>query len=80
MMVLFGEFVNRPFRQLHTVHRRSLGCKTFWNWKKAVEKMKAHERSDLHIRASQALLVASQEGSVVQQLQRMDKLERGREE
>ena len=37
--------------------------------------MKAHERSGLHIRASQALLVTSLEGSVVQQLQRMDMLE-----
>ena len=50
--------------------------KSFRNWKKAVEKMKAHERSGLCIRASQALLVMSQEGLVMQQLQRMDMLER----
>ena len=33
--------------------------KPFQNWKKATERMKAHERSSLHTQASQALLVIS---------------------
>ncbi len=41
------------------------------NWKKAVEKMKAHEKSVVHIRSSQAMLLASTEGSVVPKLQRI---------
>ena len=47
------------------------GSKPFQNWKKATERMKAHERSSLHTQASQALLVISKQGSVVQQLQRV---------
>ena len=43
--------------------------KPFTNWKKAVEKMKAHARSDAHIQASEALLSAAKEGSIMQQLQ-----------
>ena len=38
--------------------------------------MKAHERSSLHVNANQALLHASKEGSVMQQLQRVSALER----
>ena len=38
--------------------------------------MKAHERSSLHTQASQALLVISKQGSVVQQLQRVGMQER----
>ena len=38
--------------------------------------MKAHERSVIHIRASQTLLVTSLEGSVMQQLQRKDMLQK----
>ena len=44
----------------------------FTNWKKAVEKMKAHASSDGHIKANQAALahLATQHtGSVIQQLQ-----------
>ena len=41
--------------------------KPFQNWKKGTERMKAHKRSNLHTRASQALLVISKQGSVVQQ-------------
>ena len=51
-------------------------AKPFRNWKKATEKMKAHERSGLHIQANQTLLLTSQKGSVVQQLQRTDMLQR----
>ena len=50
--------------------------KPFHNWKKAFERMKAHERSSLHTQASQALLVISKQGSVVQQLQRVGMQER----
>ena len=46
------------------------------NWKKATERMKAFERSSLHTQASQALLVISKQGSVVQQLQRAGMQER----
>ena len=45
--------------------------KMFQNWKKATERMKAHERSSLHTQASPALLVISKQGSVVQQLQKV---------
>ena len=40
--------------------------KPFQNWKKASERVKAHERSSLHTQASQTLLVISKQGSVVQ--------------
>ena len=50
--------------------------KSFQNWKKAIEKMKSHEMSAFHIRASQALLVTSREGSVVHQMQRVGVLQR----
>ena len=40
-------------------------AKPIRNWKKAIEKMKVHEKSGLHVRANQALLVMSQEGSLV---------------
>ena len=47
--------------------------KLFQNRKKATEGMKAHERSSHH---TQALLVLSKQGSVVQQLQRVGMQER----
>ena len=53
--------------------------KPFTNWKKAVEKMKAHEKSDLHSQASLAALAAEgalREGSIIQQLQKVDRQER----
>ena len=53
--------------------------KPFTNWKKAVEKMKAHEKSDLHSQANLAALAAEgalREGSIVQQLQKVDRQER----
>lgn len=43
--------------------------KPFQNWKKAVEKMRAHERSESHIQASEALLLAAKTGMITQQLQ-----------
>ena len=46
--------------------------KPFTNWKKAVEKVKAHTKSDAHIAASQAALshqASLHAGSVIQQLQ-----------
>ena len=55
--------------------------KPFTNWKKAVEKMKAHEKSLLHSQANQAALAAEgalQEGSIIQQLQKVDRQERVR--
>lgn len=53
--------------------------KPFTNWKKAVEKMKAHEKSLLHSQANQAALAAEgalREGSIIQQLQKVDRQER----
>jgi len=50
--------------------------KPFRNWKKAIEKMKSHEKSSFHIRASQALLLTSKEGTVAHQLQRVGVLQR----
>ena len=55
--------------------------KPFSNWKKAVEKMKAHERSENHIQAKDAVLVAEEvlrKGSVIQQLQKAERQERAR--
>ena len=49
--------------------------KSFKNWKKAVEKMKAHSRSDSHSHATQAMLAAKRavvDGTVVQQLQNVE--------
>ena len=57
-------------------HRRCLGHKTVPELEETTERMKAHERSSLHTQASQALLVISKQGSVVQQLQRVGMQER----
>ena len=49
--------------------------KPFKNWKKVVEKMKAHSRSDSHSHATQAMLAAKRavvDGTVVQQLQNVE--------
>ena len=54
-------------------------AKPFTNWKKAVEKMKAHTKSDAHIAASQAALAhqaSLHAGSVIQQLQNVAEQER----
>ena len=50
--------------------------KPFTNWKKAVEKMRAHAKSDQHSLACQAAITASQSGSVIQQLQNVAEKER----
>ena len=50
--------------------------KPFQNWKKATERMKAHERRSLHTQASQVLLVISKQGGVVQQVQSVGMQER----
>ena len=50
--------------------------KPFRNWKKAVQKMKAHEASALHSQASQALLLTSTKGSVMHQLQTVGRAQR----
>ena len=52
--------------------------KPFQNWKRAVEKMRAHERSESHIRASEALLLAAKSGTIAQQLQSTGELERAK--
>ncbi len=49
--------------------------KTFTNWKKAIEKMKIHAKSDIHLLSCEAEMAAAtalQEGSVIQQLQQIN--------
>ena len=56
-----------------------LVTKPFTNWKKIVEKMKAHEKSDLHSQANLAALPAEgvlRVGSIMQQLQNVNRQER----
>ena len=79
-MVLFAELVNKhTTAESPTQHTEGIWVtKPFQNWKKATERMKGHERSSLHIQASQALLFISKQGSVVQQLQRVGMQERGK--
>lgn len=46
--------------------------KPFTNWKKAVEKMRAHSKSDVHIQSCEASLLAeraTRQGTIIQQLQ-----------
>ena len=50
--------------------------KPFCNWKKAIERIKAHVRSALHVNAIQALSLTSRQGSVVQQLQRVSSIQK----
>ena len=48
--------------------------KPFTNWKKELEKMKAHSQSDIHVQACQALMLAeraAREGTIMQQLQQI---------
>ncbi len=49
--------------------------KPFTNWKKAIEKMKIHAKSDIHLLSCEAEMAAAtalQEGSVIQQLQQIN--------
>ena len=51
----------------------------FNNWKKAVEKMRAHSHSNGHIQSCETQIAAAramQEGSIVQQLQQVGEIER----
>ena len=51
--------------------------KPFTNWKKALEKIKAHSQSDIHVQACQASMLAeraAREGTIVQQLQQITEL------
>ena len=52
--------------------------KPFQNWKKAAEKKRAHERSESHIQASQALLLATKSGTIAQQIQSIEEQERAK--
>lgn len=55
--------------------------KPFTNWKKAVEKMRAHAKSDVHIHSAQAALEAERaekEGSIVQRLQQVGEQQKKR--
>lgn len=53
--------------------------KPFNNWKKAVEKMRAHSQSNGHIQSCETQIAAAramQEGSIVQQLQQVGEIEK----
>ena len=52
--------------------------KPFQNWKKAVEKMKAHASSETHSRCLEAELTKKRGGSIVHQLQRIGETERSK--
>ena len=45
--------------------------KPFNNWKKAIEKICPHVRSDIHIESCEAEMVAARQGTIVQQLQQV---------
>ena len=53
--------------------------KPFKNWKKAIEKMKAHSKSETHVQFCEEVVAAAralQEGTVAQQLQQIGEQER----
>ena len=74
-----GAFCNvfKKFGGKSLQHSKGVWISTpFNNWKKAIERMKAHERSIVHASSSQAALTAEEtlrEGSVLQQLQKADR-------
>ena len=72
----------RTFGSSSMQHSRGVWITTpFTNWKKAVDRMRAHEKSSVHTNATQAALDAQltmQQGSVLQQLQKSNGQERMR--
>jgi hypothetical protein len=84
----YDEDSNDVFCKICKESGKSLQCtggiwvtKPFKNWKKAVEKMKAHAKSECYIQVSQAIPLReriSTEGSIVQQLQIIGMQERCR--
>ncbi len=55
--------------------------KPFTNWKKAIEKMRIHAKSDVHLLSCEAEVAAAralQEGSVIQQLQQINDEEKSK--
>ena len=50
----------------------------FQNWKKAIQKMKAHASSETHVRHCEAELLAKRGETVVHQLQHIGDLEKNR--
>ena len=48
----------------------------FQNWKKAIQKMKAHATSETHVRHLEAELLAKRGETVIHQLQRIGDLEK----
>ena len=53
--------------------------KPFTNWKKAIEKMKSHDKSKLHLQCCQAALLAQQaetQGTIARQVQVVDERQR----
>ena len=49
-----------------------------YNWKKAIEKMCVHARSDIHIQSCEAEMVAARQGTNIQQLQHVHVSEEGK--
>ena len=72
-MVPFAKFVNKQQqKRRRTQHTGGVWVsKPFKNWKKATEKMRAHEKTDVHIMAAQALLITSTEDMIVHQMQKI---------
>ena len=50
--------------------------KPFNNWKKAMEKMRAHAQSDIHVQSCEAEMVAATQGTIIQQLQHVGEEEK----
>ena len=71
-MVLFAEFVNRPQQRAPHSIQEVFGSQN----RSRIGRKLPRERNSLHTQASQALLVVSKQGSVVQQLQRIGMQER----
>ena len=84
--LVYNEGCKGVFCKVCRISRKSLQqtqgiwvTKPFTNWKKAVEKMRAQEKSDLYSQTNLAFLAAEgalREGSIMQQLQKVDRKER----
>ena len=61
------------------MNRRNTNLKPFKNWKKAIEKMKAHAKSDIHIQSCESEMDAArapQLRPIIQQLQQIGSQEK----
>ena len=72
----FCKVCRKSGSQGHTSQGSGGVWKPFQNWKKAVQKMKAHASSESHTRNLEAELTAKMGGSIIHQLQRVGEQER----